>query len=44
MGGASFNQVKHKLKKGLSVHIYDDETETTSIFLHDNPIFEKLSE
>jgi len=39
---ASVSQVKHKLEKGLAVLIYDDETETTNIFLHDNPILKKL--
>ncbi|MGA2106322.1 MAG: YheU family protein [Syntrophorhabdales bacterium] len=34
----SFAQVRHKLEKGLAVLIYDDETETTNIFLADNPI------
>ena len=38
----SASQVKHKLEKGLAVLIYDDETETTNIFLHDNPILKKL--
>lgn len=35
-------QVKQKLKKGLAVLIYDDETETTNIFRHDDPILKKL--
>jgi len=39
---ASINQVKHKLKKGLAVLVYDDETETTNIFLSDNPVLKKL--
>jgi uncharacterized protein YheU (UPF0270 family) len=39
---ASVSQVKYKLEKGLAVLIYDDETETTNIFLHDNPILKKL--
>jgi uncharacterized protein len=39
---ASIKQVKHKLEKGLAVLIYDDETETTNIFLHNNPILKKL--
>ena len=38
----SIKQVKHKLEKGLAVLIYDDETETTNIFLHDNPVLKKL--
>jgi uncharacterized protein len=39
---ASIKQVKHKLEKGLAVLVYDDETETTNIFLHNNPILKKL--
>jgi len=35
-------QVKQKLEKGLAVLIYDDETETTNIFRHDDPILKKL--
>jgi uncharacterized protein len=38
----SFKQVKHKLEKGSAVLIYDDETETTNIFLADNPIIRKV--
>lgn len=38
----SFKQVKHKLEKGLAVLIYDDETETTNIFLADNPIIRRI--
>ena len=34
----SFGQVRRKLEKGLAVLIYDDETETTNIFMADNPI------
>jgi uncharacterized protein YheU (UPF0270 family) len=34
----SFRQVKHRLEKGLAVLIFDDETETTNIFLADNPM------
>ena len=41
---ASVSQVKYKLEKGLAVLIYDDETETTNIFLHDNPILKKMPE
>jgi uncharacterized protein YheU (UPF0270 family) len=39
----SIKQVKHKLEEGLAVIIYDDETETTNILLHDNPIPKKIS-
>lgn len=35
-------QVKQKLGKGLAVLLYDDETETTNIFRHDDPILKKL--
>jgi len=34
----SYRQVKHKLEQGLAVLIFDDETETTNIFLADNPV------
>ena len=33
-----FNQVKTKLKNGLAVLVFDDETETTNIFLVDDPV------
>jgi uncharacterized protein YheU (UPF0270 family) len=33
-----FRQVRHRLEKGLAVLIFDDETETTNIFLADDPI------
>ena len=39
---ANFRQVKHKLENGLAVLIFDDETETTNIFLADNPILKKI--
>jgi uncharacterized protein len=35
-------QVKYKLEKGLAVLVFDDETETTNIFLADNPILKKI--
>ena len=35
-------QVKDKLKNGSAVLIFDDETETTNIFLADDPVFKKL--
>jgi uncharacterized protein len=38
----NFRQVKYKLENGLAVLIFDDETETTNIFLADNPILRKL--
>ena len=37
-----FRQVKQKLENGLAVIIFDDETETTNIFLADNPILKKI--
>ena len=38
----NFRQVKYKLGNGLAVLIFDDETETTNIFLANDPIFKKL--
>jgi hypothetical protein len=35
-------QVKYKLESGLAVLIFDDETETTNIFLADDPILKKI--
>ena len=37
-----FRQVRHKLERGLAVLIFDDETETTNIFLADNPILKGI--
>ena len=37
-----FGQVKDKLENGSAVLIFDDETETTNIFLADDPILKKL--
>jgi uncharacterized protein len=37
-----FRQVKYKLENGLAVLIFDDETETTNIFLVNDPILRKL--
>lgn len=37
-----FRQVKYKLENGSAVLIFDDETETTNIFLTDDPILKKL--
>jgi uncharacterized protein YheU (UPF0270 family) len=37
-----FRQVKHKLETGLAILIFDDETETTNIFLADDPVFKKI--
>jgi len=38
----NFQQVKYKLENGLAVLIFDDETETTNIFLITDPILKKL--
>ena len=35
-------QVKCKLENGSAVLIFDDETETTNIFLADDPVLKKL--
>ena len=37
-----FRQVKYKLETGSAVLIFDDETETTNIFLANDPILKKL--
>ena len=37
-----FRHAKQKLENGLAVLIFDDETETTNIFLADDPILKKL--
>ncbi len=41
---AKYKQIKHKLESGSAVLLFDDETETTNIFLADNPILKKLDE
>ena len=38
----SIRQVKDKLKSGSAVLVFDDETETTNIFLADDPILKKM--
>jgi len=38
----SFQQVKSKLKDRSAVLVFDDETETTNIFLADDPVLKKL--
>lgn len=38
----SFQQVKNRLKDGSAVLVFDDETETTGIFLADDPVLKKL--
>ena len=40
----SIMQVKAKLKNGSAVLVFDDETETTNIFLADDPVLRKLDE
>ena len=37
-----FRYVEQKLEKGLAFLIFDDEAETTNIFLANDPIFKKL--
>jgi uncharacterized protein len=37
-----FKQVKYKLETGSAVLIFDDETETTNIFLANDPILKRL--
>ena len=37
-----FRQVKSKLENGKAVLIFDDETETTSIFSADNPVLKRI--
>lgn len=38
----NFRQVKHKLENGSAVLVFDDEAETTNIYLHDDPILKKI--
>jgi len=38
----NFRQVNHKLESGSAVLIFDDETETTNIFLAEDPVLKKL--
>ncbi|PKN17282.1 MAG: cytoplasmic protein [Deltaproteobacteria bacterium HGW-Deltaproteobacteria-6] len=37
-----FKQVKQKLESGWAVLVYDDETETTNIFMKDDPLLKKM--
>lgn len=39
---AMFRRVKEKLENGSAVLLFDDETETTNIFLATDPILKKL--
>ena len=38
----NFRQVKDKLETGSAVLIFDDETETTNIFLANDPVLKTL--
>ena len=38
----NFRQVKDKLETGLAVLFFDDETETTNIFLANDPVLKTL--
>ena len=40
--GTKFKQVKSQLNSGLAVLVFDEETETTNIFLADDPILKKI--
>ena len=40
----NFQQVKHKLESGSAVLVFDDEGETTNVFLADDPILKKLTD
>jgi len=39
-----FKQVKQKLASGWAVLIYDDEAETTNIFMKDDPLLKKIDQ
>jgi hypothetical protein len=39
-----FRHAKYRLETGSAVLIFDDETETTNIFLADDPVLKKLDE
>lgn len=41
---AKFRQVKSKLETRGAVLVFDDETETTNIFLADDPVLGKLGQ
>lgn len=38
----SIRQVKSRLKSGSAVLLFDDKTETTNIFLADDPVLKKI--
>lgn len=40
----NFQQVRQKLENGSAVLVFDDESETTNIFLVDDPILKKLAD
>ena len=40
--GTKFRQVNQKLENGLAVLIFDDETETTNIFLANDAMLQSL--
>lgn len=40
---SKFRNVKYKLETGLAVLVFDDETETTNIFLADDHVLKKLA-
>jgi uncharacterized protein YheU (UPF0270 family) len=37
-----FRQVKNQLKNGTAVLVFDDQTETTNIFMADDPVLKKI--
>jgi uncharacterized protein len=37
-----FKQVKNQLKNGTVVLVFDDQTETTNIFMADDPVLKKI--
>jgi len=38
----NFRQVKNKLENGSAILVFDDEAESTNIFLADDPVLKKL--
>jgi uncharacterized protein len=38
-----FRQVKNQLKNGTAVLVFDDQTQTTNIFLADDPVLKKIT-
>jgi uncharacterized protein len=39
-----FTKLKDMLEKGLAVLVFDDTTETTNIFMADNPVLKRIKE